>query len=82
MLRQEDGREAVLVVDQRVKGISALLFTAKAAHFVNVADHRYYYWRLMREVVAMILEKRVPMPWDETLELIRVLDGAQKPAEG
>jgi len=77
-LTWNNGCEAVLLVDERVRSISGILSTAKAAHVVHVTDSRYYYWHLMRAFVQMILTGEIPVPWDETLDLIRVLDEAER----
>ena len=76
-LRWSDDREAVLVVDTRVRAISAFLYTLKRVYAVEVKDSRYYYYHLMRAFVKMVLDREIPVPWTETLELIRVLDRAQ-----
>lgn len=75
-LKWSDEREAVLVVDTRVRAISAFLYTLKRAYAVEIKDSRYYYYHLMRALVKMILDCEIPVPWAETLELIRALDEA------
>lgn len=72
-----DGRQALLCVDQRVKGISAVFHTKERSHFIRVSDHRYFYYYLMRRFILMIMERELPVPLEETLEIIRFLHQAE-----
>jgi hypothetical protein len=71
-----DGRTGMLVVDARVKGFTLILHTAKSCHLVRITDSAYFYYNTMRKFVEMVLTQRVPIPWEHTLEIIKVLDTA------
>jgi hypothetical protein len=76
----QDGRTGALVVDARVRGFTLILHTAKSSHLVRIADSAYFYYNTMRKFVEMALTKRIPIPWEQTLEIIKVLDTAEAAA--
>jgi len=79
-LSWEDGREALFVMDDRIKHIALNFYTEKQAHVIQTTDEWAYYGNQMAAFLDMMETKRIPVPWEETLEVIRLLDVAQKAA--
>jgi len=73
-LTWRDGRTAALIVDENARGFTAILHTSKAAHLVKVSDADYFYWNLMRHFVQMLDTDEVPVPLEETVEIIRICE--------
>ncbi|HHW08522.1 MAG TPA: Gfo/Idh/MocA family oxidoreductase [Firmicutes bacterium] len=76
----QNGKTGLLVVDARAKGFSLMLHTPQACHQVKIIDSEYFYYNTMRHFLNMVLTGRIPVPWEQTLEIIKVLDALETAA--
>ncbi len=77
----KNGKTGIFVVDARAKGFSVMLHTQKAAHTVAIRDARYFYFNMLVQLVKMAQTREIPVPWEDTLEIIRVLDTVEESAQ-
>lgn len=73
-------KTGIFVVDSRAKGFSLMLHTPKAAHTVAIRDARYFYFNMLVQLVNMALTREIPVPWEHTLEIMRVMDTVEEAA--
>lgn len=76
----QGGKTGVFVVDSRARGFALTLFTPKAAHNVAIRDSRYFYFNMLKHVVDMAVTRGIPVPWDNTLEIIHALETVENAA--
>jgi predicted dehydrogenase len=83
-IKYRDGRLLVLMVSRVAGfGFEVTLYGTKGRERIVVSDATAFYGNQMRLVVQMVREKKAPVPIDDALEVIRVLDaGQQSLAEG
>jgi len=84
-LRYGDGRQLVrqlvLMVGRRgvtASGFQLTVHGSKRSASIQVRDSGYFYWNLQREFMKMIDTGELPIPLEETLEIITVLAEAKR----
>jgi predicted dehydrogenase len=74
-----DGKSLVLIVYAGISYVFQLnLYGDKGWRQVVVTDSAAFYSNLLRKVAEMCVSKKPPIPYAETLEIIKILVGAQK----
>ncbi|MGI6610487.1 MAG: Gfo/Idh/MocA family protein [Limnochordia bacterium] len=79
-LRYSDGRQLVLMVGRRgvtASGFQLTVHGSKRSSSIQVRDSGYFYWNLHCQFVQMIETGQLPVPLEETLEIITVLAEAK-----
>ena len=75
----KDGRQLLLLVFPEIAQVFQLnLYGKNRAITIEVEDWDYFYWNMLRHFVMMIKEKKLAIPLQETLEIIRVLTSGRE----
>ncbi len=78
-LNYDDGRVLMLLVFAEIAQAFKLdLYGESGATSVLVEDWDYFYWKMLDTYAAMLRDKALPVPLQETLEIIRVLTAAKE----
>jgi predicted dehydrogenase len=75
----KDGRRLLLLVFPEIAQVFQLsLYGKNKAVRIEIEDWDYFYWNMLRHFVLMIKDKKLAVPLQETLELIRVLTSGRE----
>lgn len=77
----KNGKTAVVVVDSRARGFSVMAHTSRGVHTAMIRDSRYFYFNMLVQLVKMTLTREIPIPWEDTLEIIRTLETVEQAAK-
>ncbi len=73
-----DGRQALVICDERARKFPAILHTEKGVHMLNVRDQDYYYYNLMRHFILMAVTGQAPAPIAQAIEIISICEQVEK----
>lgn len=81
VVKFKDGRNCCFQVAEAAYRLGGTFYCEKEAHVVPVSDSDYFYWNMLRHFAVGLDKNELPIPLEETRELIRTLILARQSRE-